>query len=88
MHRAILKPIVFLIISVVGSPSFAASEPMPIGPVPVQIPVKGTIFSTVGAGAIQIETHADRIVAILHWTSQSRSMILSARVQGWHRRSD
>ena len=66
MHRAILKPIVFLIISVVGSPSFAASEPMPIGPVPVQIPVKGIIFSTVGAGAIQIETHADRSDLALH----------------------
>lgn len=66
MHRAILKPIIFLIISVVGSPSFAASEPMPIGPVPVQIPVKGVIVSTVGAGAIQIETHADRSDLAMH----------------------
>jgi hypothetical protein len=65
MHRAILKAVIFLIVSVVGSPS-SASEPMPIGPVPVQIPVKGIIISTVGAGAIQIETHADRSDLALH----------------------
>ena len=66
MRRPILASIMFLIISVVGSPSLAASEPMPIGPVPVQIPVKGIIVSTVGAGAIQIETHADRSDLALH----------------------
>ena len=66
MRRAILTPIMFLIICVVEFAIIGGLLSYADWPSARSDPVKGMIFSTVGAGAIQIETYADRSDLALH----------------------